>query len=295
MPMPDPRLQRSLRATFLGMVVNTLLAVGKMVAGFLGQSHALVADGVESLADLFSSLVVWRGLVIAAEPADAEHPYGHGKAEPLATAVVATTLLLAALWIAVNSVREILRPLGAPAPWTLAVLVLVVLVKEALFRHVFQEAACVDSSAVKGDAWHHRSDAITSLFAALGIVVALVGGPGFEAADDGAALLASLIIAWNGWRLLRESFNELMDAAPDLAVAEEIRHLAAAVPGVQGVEKCFIRKMGWQLHVDIHVEVDGQLTVECAHGIAHQVKDHLRAQLPKVRDVLVHIEPSPEK
>jgi cation diffusion facilitator family transporter len=290
--MPDPRLQRSLRATFLGMVVNTLLAVGKMAAGFLGQSHALVADGVESLADLFSSLIVWRGLVIAAAPADEDHPYGHGKAEPLAAAMVATMLLLAALWIAVNSVREILRPHAAPAPWTLAVLVIVVLVKETLFRHVFHEAASVESNAVKGDAWHHRSDAITSLFAGIGIAVALVGGPGYEAADDVAALLASGVIAWNGWRLLREAFGELMDTAPDLALTQEVRRLAAGVPDVRGVEKCRLRKMGWHLYVDIHVEVDGRLTVERAHAIAHQVKDHLREQLPKIRDVLVHIEPA---
>lgn len=290
--MSDHRLQRGLRATFLGMVVNTLLAAGKMAAGFLGQSHALVADGVESLADLFSSLIVWRGLVIAAAPADEDHPYGHGKAEPLAAAMVATMLLLAALWIAVNSVREILRPHAAPAPWTLAVLVIVVLVKETLFRHVFHEAASVESNAVKGDAWHHRSDAITSLFAGIGIAVALVGGPGYEAADDVAALLASGVIAWNGWRLLREAFGELMDTAPDLALTQEVRRLAAGVPDVRGVEKCRLRKMGWHLYVDIHIEVDGQLTVERAHAIAHQVKDHLRAQLPKIRDVLVHIEPA---
>jgi cation diffusion facilitator family transporter len=290
--MSDHRLQRGLRATFLGMVVNTLLAAGKMAAGFLGQSHALVADGVESLADLFSSLIVWRGLVIAAAPADEDHPYGHGKAEPLAAAMVATMLLLAALWIAVNSVREILRPHAAPAPWTLAVLVIVVLVKETLFRHVFHEAASVESNAVKGDAWHHRSDAITSLFAGIGIAVALVGGPGYEAADDVAALLASGVIAWNGWRLLREAFGELMDTAPDLALTQEVRRLAAGVPDVRGVEKCRLRKMGWHLYVDIHVEVDGRLTVERAHAIAHQVKDHLREQLPKIRDVLVHIEPA---
>ncbi len=290
--MPDQRLQRSLRVTFLGMVVNTVLAVGKMAAGFVGQSHALIADGVESLADLFSSLIVWRGLVIASEPADADHPYGHGKAEPLASAMVATMLLLAALWIAVNAVREIFHPHGAPAPWTLVVLVVVVVVKETLSRHVFHEAASVDSTAVKGDAWHHRSDAITSLFAGIGIAVSLIGGKGYEAADDAAALLASFVIGWNGASLLREAFGELMDTAPNLSVVEEVRRLAASVPGVCGVEKCFIRKMGWQLHVDMHVEVDGQLTVERAHAIAHQVKDHLRTQLPKVRDVLIHIEPA---
>lgn len=290
--MPDQRLQRSLRATFLGMVVNTVLAVGKTAAGFLGSSHALVADGVESLADLFSSLIVWRGLVIADAPADEDHPYGHGKAEPLASAMVATMLLLAAMWIAVNSVREIFHPHGTPAPWTLVVLIVVVVVKETLFRHVFSEATSIESTAVKGDAWHHRSDAITSLFAGIGIAVALVGGKGYEAADDVAALLASGVIGWNGTRLLREAFGELMDTAPDLAVVAEVRAIAASVPDVRGVEKCFIRKMGWQFHVDMHVEVDGQLTVERAHAISHQVKDHVRTKLPKVRDVLVHIEPA---
>lgn len=290
--MSDLRLQRSRRATLLGMVVNTLLAVGKMAAGFIGQSHALVADGVESLADLFSSVIVWRGMVIAATPADEDHPYGHGKVEPLASAVVATLLLLAALWIAINSVREILRPHGTPAPWTLALLIVVVLAKETLFRFVFREGTAIESGAVQSDAWHHRCDAITSLFAAVGIAVALLGGPGYEAADDVAALLASLVIGWSGWRLLRGAFDELMDAAPDVALVEAVRRHASAVPEVKGVEKCNLRKMGWHLYVDIHIEVNGQLTVERAHVIAHEVKDHLRAQLPKIRDVLVHIEPA---
>jgi len=290
--MSDDRLHRSLRATFLGMVVNTLLAVGKMAAGILGQSHALVADGVESLADFFSSVIVWRGMVIAAEPADDDHPYGHGKAEPLASAMVATLLLLAAVWIAAHSVREIFRPHAAPAPWTLAVLVLVVLVKETLFRFVLREGVSVESSAVQGDAWHHRSDAITSLFAGIGIAFALVGGPDYAAADDVAALLASGVIAWNGWRLLRGAFGELMDTAPDFALVAEIRGLAAGVPQVRGIEKCFIRKMGWHLYVDMHVEVDPQMSVEQAHRVAHTVKDTIRVRLPKVRDVLVHIEPT---
>jgi len=290
--MSDLRLQRSLRVTFLGMVVNTLLAVGKMAAGFLGQSHALVADGVESLADIFSSIIVWRGMVIAAEPADEDHPYGHGKAEPLAAALVATMLLLAALWIAVQSAQEIFHPHGTPAPWTLLVLLLVIGVKETLFRRVFREGVSVESSAIQGDAWHHRSDAITSLFAGLGIAVALVGGPGYEAADDVAALLASFVIAWNGWRLLRPAFGELMDTAPELALNEEIRGLAAAVPEVRGVEKCLTRKMGWHIYVDMHVEVDPQMTVERAHRVAHEVKDRIREKLPRVRDVLIHIEPT---
>src|SRR5438105_188332 len=209
--MGTPRLKRSLRATFLGMGANTVLAGIKLVAGALGHSHALMADGVESLADIISSVIVWRGLVVAATPADENHPYGHGKAEPIAAAMVSTMLLLAAAWIAVKSIQGIVSPHRAPAPFTLLVLVLVVVVKELLFRFVASEAHSVESQAVRSDAWHHRSDAVTSLAAGIGITVALIGGKGYEAADDMAALVAAGIIAWNGWQLLRPSLDELMD------------------------------------------------------------------------------------
>jgi cation diffusion facilitator family transporter len=187
--------------------VNALLASGKLTAGIFGHSHALVADAVESLADIFSSVVVWRGLVLASQPADKEHPYGHGKAEPITAAIVATMLLLAAVGIALTSLKAIRAPRGGPEPFTLVVLITVVAIKEALFRYVIKEAASVDSSAVRSDAWHHRSDAITSLAAAIGITVALLGGKGYESADDVAAILAAGIIGWNGWRLLRPALT----------------------------------------------------------------------------------------
>ena len=212
--VPLTRLQRSLRATFLGMATNTVLSGVKLAAGIAGHSHALVADAVESFADVFSSLIVWRGVIVAAEPADEDHPYGHGKAEPLAAAIVSVTLLFAAGWIAVKAFSEIATPHQVPAPFTLVVLVVVVIVKEFLFRFVRREARVLDNSAVRTDAWHHRSDAITSFAAGIGISVSLVGGKGYEAADDWAAMAAACVIAWNGWRLLRPAFNELMDAAP---------------------------------------------------------------------------------
>jgi cation diffusion facilitator family transporter len=290
--MAESRLQRGLRATFIGLTVNALLAVIKLTAGLLGHSYALVADAVESLADIFSSIVVWRGLVIAAAPADPEHPYGHGKAEPIAAAVVSTLLLLAACGIAIEAIREIITPHHAPAPFTLAVLLGAVAVKEILFRFALREGVSVQSSAVKTDAWHHRSDAITSLAAAIGISVALIGGKGYESADDVAAIVAAGIIAWNGWRLLRPALNELMDAAPGSAVHEKIRSIATTVPGVGAVEKCLVRKMGYHYFVDMHVEVDPDMTVRQAHEIAHSVKDKVCEQMPSVRDVLVHIEPA---
>lgn len=286
------RIKRGLRATLLGMVANTLLAGGKLAAGILGHSHALMADAVESLADVFSSIVVWRGLVVAAEPADADHPYGHGKAEPIASAIVSTMLLLAAVGIAANSVRDIISgQQSGPRVFTLVVLVIVVAIKEGLFRFVASEAVSVDSSAVHTDAWHHRADAITSLAAAMGISVALIGGKGYESADDVAAIIAAGIIAFNGWRLLRPALNELMDAAPNEEVIRQIRAAAESNSGVQRVEKCNVRKMGHRYYVDMHLEVDPLMTVQKGHAISHDVKDKVRERFPAVRDVLVHIEP----
>jgi cation diffusion facilitator family transporter len=273
------------------MTVNVVLSGTKLAAGIVGHSHALVADAVESFADIFSSLIVWRGLVVAAAPPDEDHPYGHGKAEPIASAIVAAMLLGAALWIVITAFGEIMKPHLSPAPFTLIVLVAVVAVKEGLFRFVSREGRAVDSSAVKTDAWHHRSDAITSVAAGIGISVSLIGGKGFEAADDVAAIAAAGVIAWNGWHLLRPALNELMDTAPGPEVIDRIRQIAATTPGVDRVEKCFVRKVGYQYFVDMHVEVDPQMTVLRSHEIAHDVKNQIRDAIPAVSDVLVHIEP----
>jgi len=239
---------------------------------------------------------MWRGISVAAAPADDEHPYGHTKAEPLAAAFGAVTLLIAAVWIADRSSVNIYAWANGshrqqPKWFTLVALAVVVLVKEITFRFVAREGADTDNSAVKTDAWHHRSDAITSVAAAIGIAIALVGGPRFVCADDAAAIFAALIIAWNGWLLLRPATNELMDQAPDHKVIEGIRTLASGVVGVARVEKCFVRKAGHLLFVEMHVEVDPEMTVRRSHEIAHDVKNKIRERMPAVSDVLVHIEP----
>jgi cation diffusion facilitator family transporter len=290
--MGDNRLQRSVRITVIGLCVNAVLSIGKLLAGYFGHSNALVADGVESLADILSSVVVWHGVMVAAAPPDEEHPYGHGEAEPIAAAVVASLLLFAALWITAESVRQILRPHATPAPFTLIVLIAVVIIKEMLFRVVTKEGAHLDSSVVQTDAWHHRSDAITSAFAFVGISIALVGGKGWESADDWAALLAAGVIAFNGLRLLKPALNELMDTSPQMEWREQLVKIAAATPEVVRVEKCIVRKMGTQYFADMHIEVDPQMSVEAAHRVAHQVKDNIRLKYPAVRDVLVHVEPA---
>jgi cation diffusion facilitator family transporter len=290
------RVQRGLRAIFIGIVVNAILGVTKFLAGVFGHSHALIADATESFADIFNSLIMWRGIAVAAEPADQEHPYGHSKAEPLAGAFGATMLLVAAVWITVKGAVNIYQwahgiPRDQPQKFTLIALAIIVLVKEGLFRFIIREGTDTDNAAVKTDAWHHRADAITSLGAAIGITVALVGGPKYVFADDVAAIFAAFIVGWSGWLLLRPALSELMDQSADPKVIEQIRGIASSTEGVANVEKCFVRKAGHLLFVEMHVEVDPQMTVLRSHEIAHVVKDKIRDTMPAVSDVLVHIEP----
>ena len=281
---------RASKATLLGLLINAGLALLKLVSGLVGHSYALVADAVESMADIFGSLIVWRGVKIAAQPPDDEHPYGHGKAEAVAALIVGLMLIGAAIGIAIEAVREILTPHHAPAPFTLWVLAGVVFVKELMFRRTLATGQDLDSRAVVVDAWHHRSDAITSIAAAVGIGVALVGGEGYEMADDWAALLAAGVIVYNAARLISPTVHELMDAEPTELI-DEVRRTAEQVAGLRNVEKVFARKSGIRYWVDMHIGVDPEMTVHRAHDIAHEVKDHVRKKLPQVYEVLIHIEP----
>jgi len=284
-------VETGVRLSKLALLINAALAAVKIVVGVLGNSYVLIADGIESTADIFSSVVVWSGLRVAVLPADENHPYGHGKAESVASVIVSMLLLGASVLIAVQSIREILTPHQAPAWFTLPVLLLVIVTKEILFRVAFRTGNSLASTALMSDAWHHRSDALTSAAAFVGITIALVGGPGYESADDWAALLACGVIAWNGLRLLRGALDELMDAAVSPEIVTAVRQLAATVEGVAEVEKCRIRKVGLHLALDIHVVVDGDLSVRRGHEIAHLVKNRLLASQHRINDVTVHIEP----
>jgi len=281
-----------MQSTLVGVVANSLLAATKGIAGVAGNSYALIADAIESATDIASSLIVWGGLKISALPPDDDHPYGHGKAEPLAAVAVSLTLVAAAIGIAIQSIREIITPHHAPAAFTLVVLVLVVVTKETLFRFVLKVGESVNSTAVKSDAWHHRSDAITSAAAFVGISLALIGGEGYESADDWAALFASSVILVNAVRILRPAVNEVMDAAPPADFERSIREAARQVAGVILLEKCLVRKAGFSYYVDLHVTVDGGLSVREGHDIARTVKQAIRSAHPRVNEVLVHIEPS---
>ncbi len=284
--------EKGIHSTRIGVIVNILLAFIKGVTGVIGNSYALIADAIESSLDIVSSFIVLGGLRIASRPPDKNHPYGHGKAEPLAATVIGISLFLAAIIIAIQSIKEILTPHNTPEPFTLFVLIIVVIVKELLFRFVFTVGESVNSTAVKSDAWHHRSDAITSAAAFVGIAIALFAGKGYESADDWAALFASGIIAYNAYKIFRPALNEIMDAAPPTEIENEVRTIALQVEGVVGLDKCKIRKMGFEFYVDLHVVVDGTISVREGHGIAHTVKDTICKFNPQIKDVFIHIEPA---
>jgi cation diffusion facilitator family transporter len=285
-------LQSGARLAVVGILINVALTAVKITAGVLGNAYALIADGIESALDIAGSAVIWGGLKYAARPPDATHPYGHGKAEPLAAGVVAVGVLVAAAGLFVASVHEIRTPHHAPAPFTLAVLVVVIAVKEVLFRVVNRLGSEVESTAVQTDAWHHRSDALTSSAAFIGITIALIGGKGWESADDWAAIFACVVIAVNGVMLLRPALHEILDTAPRREIVEEVENAARSVPGVIDTEKCLVRKMGLAFYVDLHIGVDSKITVRDGHDIAHEVKRAIRDANPRIADVLVHVEPA---
>ena len=289
--MKANKAERGLKTTLLGIMINLILAVTKGTAGFLGNSYALIADAIESSSDVFSSIIVYVGLNFSTKPRDENHPYGHGKAEPIAAIIVTIALLCAAVMIVTQSISEIVTPHHAPASFTLIVLVLVVATKETLFRVVSKVGKEIKSTAVKTDSWHHRSDAITSAAAFVGILVAVIGGKGWESADDWAALAASGIIILNAVLLFIPAFNEIMDAKPVGNIHNEVYQIANQVEGVINTEKCIVRKMGLEYVVDLHVRVLGSISVKEGHKISHQVKDKLLNSNLSILEVNIHIEP----
>jgi cation diffusion facilitator family transporter len=281
----------AVRTVIFSMLGNIALAVIKFVAGIFGNSFALIADGIESVVDVFASILVLFGIKYSARPADDNHPYGHGKAEPLITFLVVGFLIISAATIAWQSILNIQTPHKVPELWTLWVLAGIILWKEISFQVVIRRSKKLKSTSLKGEAWHHRSDAITSVAAFIGITIALIGGEGYEVADDYAALLAVGFILYNCYLIFRPALGEVMDENNHDDLTLEIRKVALTVPGVEGTEKCFIRKAGMIYHVDLHAKVKGDLSVTKGHDIAHELKDTLRLEIPELGHVLIHIEP----
>jgi len=283
--------QKAINTIYFSIVGNALLAIAKGVTGIFGNSYALIADAIESTTDVFSSILVLFGLKYATKPADGNHPYGHGRAEPLITFAVVGFLVLSATIIAYESIQNLQSPQEAPEKFTLIVLAVIVIIKELFYRMVAKKSNETKSSSLKADAWHHRSDAITSLMAFIGISIAIFMGEGYEKADDCAALFASGFIIYNAYLIFRPALGEIMDEHLYDDLVAEIRTISMGVDGVVDTEKCLVRKAGLSFHVDLHLIVNGAITVLEGHVIAHRLKDELLQQLPEINDVLIHIEP----
>ena len=284
--------QTAIRTTYFSIVGNAGLAIIKGIAGFFGNSYALIADAIESTADIFSSFLVLFGLKYASRPADKNHPYGHGRAEPLITFLVVGFLITSATIIAYESIKNIGTPHELPKIWTLFVLIPLIIWKEISFQLVIRKAKETNSSSLKADAWHHRSDAITSIAALIGISIALYFGNGYETADDWAALFASGFILYNSYKIFRPALGEIMDEHLYDDLVADIRKVSLSCAGVVATEKCFVRKAGMKYHVELHAIVQADITVKYGHEIAHNLKDTLLNDIPQLGHVLIHIEPT---
>jgi cation diffusion facilitator family transporter len=291
--LPEMSIQKTaMRTVYFSIAGNAVLALIKWLAGFFGNSYALIADAIESTADVVSSCLVLLGLRISSRPPDDNHPYGHGRLEPLITFMVVGFLIMSATIISYQSIQNIQTPHEAPKPFTLVVLAGILIWKELSYRFVMRKSRQTNSSSLRAEAWHHRSDAITSVAAFIGISVALFFGEGFESADDWAALVAAGVILYNSYLIFRPALSEIMDEHLYEELVARIRVVSSRVPGVMGTEKCFVRKSGMRFHVDLHAKVDGTISVREGHDIAHHLKDTLCAELPEIDQVLIHIEPA---
>ena len=284
--------QTAIKATYFSIIGNTCLAIIKGLAGFFGISYALIADAIESTTDIFASFLVLFGIKYSNRPADKNHPYGHGRAEPLITFLVVGFLITSATVIAYESIINIRTPHQLPKTWTLIILGAIIIWKEYSFRLVMKRSVQTNSSSLRADAWHHRSDAITSVAAFIGISIALILGNGYEAADDWAALFASGFILYNSYLIFRPALGEIMDEHLYDDLIAQIRVVSLQVDGIIDTEKCFIRKAGMQYHVDLHATVESNITVKEGHDLAHKLKDTLREKIPELGHVLIHVEPN---
>lgn len=290
---PGPIYRSALRAAGIGLAVNLALGVVKLVGGIVGASFALISDAVNSLGDALNSAVTVGALWYAQQPADDEHPYGHTRVETVAAAYVSIVIVLSALFVGYEAASRLTLRHTIPPVWTLWIAGANVLIKEVLFRYKRGVGQRTGSLAIIANAWDHRSDALCSLAVVVGLAVVRWGGPPYIWADEAAALVVVSLILWTGGSLLRQSTSELLDPQASDTVLGSIRRIASEVPGVRAVEKLRVRKTGIEYLVDVHIQVDGGMSVASGHQIGHLVKDRLVNELAAVRDVLVHLEPYP--
>lgn len=275
------------------MLVSGGLALIKIFAGVWGHSTAVVADGLESAADVFASGFVLFGLTIAAKPADREHPYGHGRVETLTGLVIGMALIAGGIAISYGSIRQIGQPHDTLATFVIGPLILSLAAKTGLAAIKFRYGRQMASAALTADAWNDAMDTVSAAAALVAVGLTLSDPARFAEADRYGGCVVGAIVVLAGLRVAHEASLQLMDTMPAGQMIEQIRAAAMSVEGVRGVEKCFARKTGLKYHVDLHLEVDPEMTVRQSHGLAHDVRERIMERLPWVADVLMHVEPAP--
>ncbi|MCW5962546.1 MAG: cation transporter [Bryobacterales bacterium] len=280
------------RVAIASVAVSAVLALANIAVGYVANSTSVLAAGLEFAGDVVASLLVLFGMMVAARPADSNHPYGHGRAEILTALAVGTILFLAGIGISFRSLQKIDEIHPAPPLWALWPLVGAIVARAGMAALKFRVGKRIQSSALAADAWNDLVDIISAFAALTALGLSLADSDRFRAADHYGGFAVGFFVIITGLRVLRESSLELMDTMPDGEQIAQIRAHAVGVPGVVAIEKCYARKTGLQYHVDLHVEVDPHITVQASHEIASEVRAHLRAKLPWVADVLVHIEPA---
>ncbi len=287
----DSIYREAANAALFGLIVNVSLGIVKLVAGILGHSFALIADSVNSLGDSAASVIVLGALRVAQRPADSDHPYGHSRAEAVGASTVSLLIIIAALVVGWQALPRITLVHEIPPAWTLWVAGINVIIKEGLFRYNVRVGKRTKSSAIVASAWDHRMDALCSFAALVGLGIVRWGGQDLVWADETAALVIVVVILVSGVHLYVNSASELMDPQADVDFVESIRAAALCVDGVRDVEKLWVRKMGLEYFVDVHIQVDPALSVREGHEIGHKVKDSLLSSFTLLRGVLVHLEP----
>jgi cation diffusion facilitator family transporter len=291
---PEGLYRQVWQAAWLGLVVNLGLGLAKLIGGIMGDSFALISDSVNSLGDAVATVVVLFAVRVAQQPADEEHPYGHTRAEAIAGSTVAVLILVSALGIGWEAIQRLTVQHSLPEAWTLWIAGVNVVIKEWLYRYKVRVGKRTGSRAIIANAWDHRSDAFCALAVLIGLAVVRWGDGRWMWADEVAALVVVAAILFSSSRLYRDSASELMDVQADGTLVDQVRTMASTIPGVRGVEKLWVRKSGLEYFVDIHLEVDPNLTVAEGHRIGHVVKDRLTGCFASLRDVLVHLEPFDE-
>lgn len=283
----------AMRVSAVSIAVNLILSAGKLLAGIVGRSGAMVSDAVHSASDVFSTVIVIIGVRISSRKSDTHHPYGHERLECVASIILATVLLATGAGIGLNGVRQILsgRPEALPVPGmsALAAAVISIAVKEWMYWYTRAAARKINSGALMADAWHHRSDSLSSIGAFVGIAGSRMGYPVMDAL---ASIVICIFIARAAYDIFMDAVNKMVDRACDAGTEKEIRRIVLAQEGVLGIDSLMTRLFGAKMYVDMEIAADGSRSLYETHAIAEKVHDAIEEQFPEVKHCMVHVNPA---